>query len=264
MLNKPKILFFDIETAPMLAWVWGLFKQNVSIGQIHKDWHILCYAAKWQGRKEVLTDSLWDHTVSGKFTKDAERKVILSLHKLLDEADIVVAHNCDRFDVAKVNAKFFEYNMLPPSPYRTVDTLKVARSRFGFPSNKLDYIIQLKEKGAKLKTDFDLWIDVMRGVPKQCKRMMTYNIKDVTILEDVYNDMRPWITNHPNFGAYNDEEVVQCTACGHDKHHKRGYYFTNSGKYQRIQCLGCGHWDKLPANLLPISKRKKLARALPK
>ncbi len=225
---------------------------------------MLCWAAKWHMEPEVSSDALWNHTVSGKWTKSAEEKMVKNVHKMLDEADIVVGHNGDRFDVSKMNAKFYEYGLLPPSPYRTVDTLKVARSRFGFPSNKLDYIIQLREKGAKLKTDFQLWIDVMEGDAKQCKRMMLYNIEDVVILEQVYVDMLPWISNHPNVGVYSDDEVLQCTACGSDDIHKRGFSFTNAGKYQRIVCNSCGKWDKLPANLLSVSKRKVLARSIPK
>jgi len=263
-MEGPRILHIDIETAPILAWVWGLFKQNVAIGQIHKDWHILCWAAKWHKEAGVYSDALWRHTVSGKWTKGAEEKIVRSVWRMLDEADIVVGHNADRFDVSKINAKFYEYGMLPPSPYRTVDTLKVARNRFGFPSNKLDYIIQLKAKGAKLKTDFELWIDVMTGKPKACKRMMDYNMEDVRILEDVYTDMLPWITNHPNMGVYNDGEATQCSACGSTHIHKRGFSYTNLGVYQRIVCIGCGHWDKLPTNLLSPEKRKQLARAVPK
>lgn len=263
-MNTPRILHIDIETAPIRAWIWSLFKPMVAIGQIDKDWHMLCWAAKWHKSVNVYYDALWFHTKSGKFSPKAEKKMVKAVWKMLDEADIVVAHNGDRFDVAKMNAKFFEYGMTPPSPYRTVDTLKVARSRFGFPSNKLDYIIQLKEKGAKLKTDFQLWIDVMAGDKDQCERMMEYNIEDVNILEAVYTDMLPWISNHPNVGVYNDKEEVQCTSCGSRSLHYRGFSYTNAGKYQRYVCTDCGKWGKLGVNLLKATKRKELGRNVPK
>ncbi len=257
---QPKILHLDIETAPVLAWVWSLFKPMIAIGQIEKDWHMLCWAAKWHGKKGIIKDAIWFHTGNGKFSKKAELKMVKHLWDMLDEADIVVAHNGDRFDVAKANAKFFEYGLTPPSPFKVVDTLKVARSRFKFTSNKLDYIIKLKEKGGKLKTDFDLWLDVMKGDVKQCKRMLKYNIEDVIILEEIYIDMLPWISNHPNVGAYSAKEVVQCSACGCEEVQYRGFSYTTASKFQRFLCNGCGHWGQLGRNLLPSSKRQELGR----
>ena len=121
-MQKPKILHIDIETAPILAWVWSLFKPMIAIGQIHQDWHMLCWAAKWHGKKRIIKDALWHHKLTYAQDKRDETMILLSLWHLLDEADIVVAHNGDRFDVAKINAKFFEYGMKPPAPFKTVDT----------------------------------------------------------------------------------------------------------------------------------------------
>ncbi len=262
-MSEPKILFFDVETAPMLAWVWGLFKQNISIGQIHQDWHMLCYAAKWLGKDEIFYDALWEHDAYAK-DKTNDEYIVATMWHLLDEADIVVAHNASRFDVAKVNAKFFEYGMKPPAPYKVVDTLKVARANFRFSSNKLDYISQLMNIGEKLKTDFDLWLDVMKGDKAQCKRMLEYNIKDVALLEELYLEMRPWITNHPNLGVYTDDTTTTCPSCNGSDIQYRGFAYTAAGKYQKFVCNSCGHWGRLAANVLPIGKRKNLARNVSK
>lgn len=261
---KPRILHIDIETAPILAWVWGLYKPCIAISQIEQDWHLLCWAAKWHGEKKVMRDALWKYKLSYLLDPRMERHILESLWNLLDEADIVVAHNGDRFDVAKVNAKFFEYGFKPPSPFKIVDTLKVVRANFNFSSNKLDYIAQLKDVGEKLKTDFELWIDVMNGNPKQCKRMMDYNVQDVILLEKIYTMMLPWISNHPNVGVFEDDSVTQCAGCGSSDLQYRGYSYTNAGKYQRYVCKDCGKWGKLAANLLPIAKRKELGRSVPK
>ena len=263
-MQKPKILHIDIETAPILAWVWSLFKPMIAIGQIHQDWHMLCWAAKWHGKKRIIKDALWHNKMTYAQDKRDETMILLSLWHLLDEADIVVAHNGDRFDVAKINAKFFEYGMKPPSPFKTVDTLKVARANFKFSANRLDYIAKLKGVGQKLKTDFDLWLDVMSGNKKECKRMMDYNIQDVILLEEIYTLLLPWITNHPNAGVFNDKEEVQCAGCGSTHIHYRGYSYTNAGKYKRFVCTDCGKWGKLPTNQLSIQKRRQLGRNVPK
>jgi len=260
----PRILFLDIETAPILAWVWGLFKPLIAICQIEQDWHMLCYAAKWKGEDCMLTDANWFHKRDFKKDRTNDFNIVSSLWHLLDEADIVVAHNGDKFDVSKINAKFFEYGFTPPSPYKIVDTLKVAKNRFNFSSNRLDYISRLRQIGQKLKTDFELWKDVMDGVPSECDRMMEYNEEDVYLLEEVYEDMLPWISNHPNVGVYSEGDRACCTNCGSDNIHYRGTAKTQAGSYRRFVCKECGTWGRDALNLLPISVRKSLGRNIPK
>ena len=43
------ILFLDIETAPLLGYVWGLWKNNVGLNQIYRDSYVLNWAASWLG-----------------------------------------------------------------------------------------------------------------------------------------------------------------------------------------------------------------------
>lgn len=264
MNTSPKVLLFDIETAPILGWVWGLFKQTIGINQIKRDWYMLCYAAKWLEDSYTMYDAIWIHPKYYKEAPESDYQIVKSMWDLLDEADIVVAHNADRFDVAKVNAKFFEYGLLPPSPYKVVDTLKVSRSNFGHSSHRLDHIARLRKLDPKLKTDFDLWIDVMDGDKVAQENMCEYNIHDVELLEEAYLDMRPWITNHPNYGVYTDDETTICPTCGSENIHYRGYAYTTAGKFQRFVCRDCGHWSRLAANLLPLDKRKGLARNVAK
>lgn len=261
---KPKILHIDIETAPMLVWAWGLYNQNISIGQIEKDWYILCWAAKWHGEEIIYSDALWKASKGKRHKPIHEKAIVESLWVLLDKADIVVGHNADKFDVAKVNAKFFEYGLKPPSPFKVVDTLKAARANFRFSANRLNYISQLIDVGEKIKTDFDLWLDVMIGVPEACDKMMEYNIKDVLLLEEIYTALRPWITNHPNVGVYSEENETVCPACGSTHINYRGYAYTATSKFRRFVCKDCGHWGRSAHNELPLEKRKGLARNVAK
>ena len=43
----PKILIFDLETAPMSAYVWGRWNQNINLEATISEWFILCWSAKW-------------------------------------------------------------------------------------------------------------------------------------------------------------------------------------------------------------------------
>ena len=123
-----KILLLDIETAPNTAYVWGLFKQNISISQIVDSSAMLCWAAKWLDNEDVMFSSIMG----------GRKKMLQRIHKLLDEADAVVHYNGSRFDIPTLNKEFLEAGMSPPSPYAQVDLLKTARQQFRFPSNKLD------------------------------------------------------------------------------------------------------------------------------
>lgn len=236
-----------------MAYVWGIWKQNVGLNQIVEDWSILTYAARFLGEDYTYYD-----TAKGKKT---DEECLQTLWTLLDEADVVVAHNGERFDVPKINARFLKYGLTPPSPYKQIDTLKVAKRNFRLTSNRLDYIAKFLGFEGKMETGgMELWIDCMNGVAAAWDKMLDYNIKDVDILEWVYMELRPWIHNHPNVALYDDDETPRCPACGSVHIHYRGYAYTPVGKYQRYVCTDCGKWGRTAANVLSKEKRKNLGR----
>lgn len=252
-----KILIIDIENTPIQAYCWGLWKVNIGLNQIIKDWSILSYACKWVG--DGVTH--WD-SIEG---EEDERRLLETLWEFLDEADIVVAHNGDRFDVPKINAKFLEYGIKPYSPFKTVDTLKAVRANFRLTSNKLDYVSKYLGFQGKLDTGgMQLWIDCMNNDKKAWKKMVDYNIQDVVELEEVYVKIRPWITNHPNVGIYNDKDDTVCPKCGGSHIHFRGYAYTATSKFRRFQCQTCQGWGRTATNALTKEKRRGLARNVSK
>jgi hypothetical protein len=121
-----RVLLLDIETAPIRAFVWGLWKENVGINQIANEWFMLTWSAKWLFEDTILSDRL-----TGKeAVKEDDKRIIKSLWKALDEADIVIAHNGDQFDIPKSNTRFLIHGMNPPSSYQTIDTLKTLQKEF--------------------------------------------------------------------------------------------------------------------------------------
>lgn len=226
-----KILCLDIETAPNLAHVWGLFKQNVHISQIMDSSYTMCFSAKWVGDSEIIFDSVFH---------SSEQKMLSHIHKLLDEADAVVHYNGKRFDIPTLNKEFLLRDMAPPSPYHQIDLLSVAKKRFRFPSNKLDYVAKSLGLAGKVKhVGHDLWTACMAGDEKAWKTMERYNKQDVKLLEQVYEKMLPWIQNHPNHGLYTDSERPVCPNCGSEKVVKKGYETTKEQTYQRYRCSIC-------------------------
>ena len=239
--NLPKILMLDIETTPIAVWVWSVGKQYVQPNFIMKDsndkpmdWHVLSWSAKWLYDDEILSDVL----TSKEAIERNDKRIIQSVWKLLDEADIVIAHNGDKFDLRKLKARFLSNGMFPPMPYKTIDTLKIARKEFALTSNKQDYITKLLGLEEKLETDFQLWLDCMKGDKKALLRMEEYNRHDIMGLEQMYLKLRPYIKNHPNIAVMMDENV--CSTCGSSsikKHTKK--YYTGASAYDIYFCKSC-------------------------
>lgn len=245
-----KILLFDVENSPSTAYIWGLFQDVISNEMVDKHWYMLCWSAKWLGEKKIYSSALVDFPKAYKKDPENDKYVLKKLWKLLDEADIVVAHNCRRFDVRKSNARFIMNDMTPPSPYKIIDTLESARSYFFFTSNKLNDLGKYLKVGQKLDTGgFKLWQACMKGDKKAWTKMVQYCRNDILLLEKIYLKMRPYILNHPNLMVYDDIEHLVCSKCGSPKIKKEGFTYTNVSKYQRYSCKECGSWFRGRKNL---------------
>jgi hypothetical protein len=235
-----KILLLDIEMAPNVAHVWGIWDQNIGINQLRESSYVMCYAAKWLGDSKMMFDSV---------KKSGAKKMLTGIHKLLDEADAVIHYNGKRFDIPSLNKEFLLHNMFPPAPFKEIDLLTVARGRFRFVSNKLDYVAQSLGLGKKTEhSGHDLWVQCMAGVPKAWKLMEEYNKNDVILLEAVYERFKPWIKNHLNRNLVENTEL-SCPTCNSSNFQRRGYNLTATGKYQRYQCRACGNWFRDNKNL---------------
>lgn len=234
-----KILLLDIETAPSLGWVWQKWQTNVI--DFKKDWYMLSFAWKWLHEDQVHVKGLIDYPGYERHT-ESDKALAKDLWKLLDEADIVIAQNGDAFDIPKINTRFLIHGLNPPTPYKTVDTLKIARKAFAFDSNKLDDLGHYLKIGRKLPhTGFHLWKGCMSGDAEAWKTMKEYNAHDIELLEQLYYKVRAWDKQHPQV---NKGEIAgeACPKCASHNVHKRGFAFTLQRKKQRYQCRNCAGW----------------------
>lgn len=251
----PKVLIFDIETAPIIAHVWGLWENNVGLNQIVSDWHILSWSAKWLG--DAPNKTMYDDQRNEKNLQN-DKRLLQGIWDLLDEADVVITQNGVHFDKKKLNARFIMNDFTKPSSYKHIDTKLLASKHFGFTSNKLEYMTdKLCVKYKKLKhTKFpghEMWTECLKGNLDAWKEMEKYNKYDVLALEELYNKLIPWDSSI-NFNVYSDDEVNECK-CGSVSFIKNGFYYTNVAKYQRYRCKGCGAEIRDRNNL--FSKEKK-------
>lgn len=237
-MSDAKILLLDIETAPNLGYVWGKWEQNVI--DVERHWYILCFAVKWLGQKKTTTHALPDYSIY-KHDKEDDTQLVAELWEYFDAADIIVAHNGDRFDLVKSNSRFIVHGMTPPSLYQSVDTLKLARTYFKFDSNRLNDLAKYLGLGEKLPTTgAHLWLGCMRGDAKAWKLMRRYNAHDVELLEQVYLRIRAWSKRHPNLTHFSRREI-NCPVCNSGDTFRTGYHYLRCSKKQRRTCKDCGH-----------------------
>ncbi len=232
-----RILTLDIETAPNLAWVWGMWQQNVGLNQLQCPGYVMCMAAKWLGEADV-------RFLGG--PAPADRQVMLqSAHDLLSEADLVVTYNGDAFDLKHLNREFIEAGLQPPAPYISIDLLKEVRRHFKFASNKLDYVAGQLGLGHKVKHEgFELWLACITGDAKAWSRMETYNCQDVVLTEQLFERLRSWL-KLPHVALFSDAlSVDSCVACGGQNLAPRGFAYTKTSRYQRFKCADCGKWNR--------------------
>lgn len=248
-----KILILDIETAPNIAYVWRFYKENVGAKQVLENSFIMSFAAKWLGEDEVFYFSADEY---------GEKNIVWGLIQLLDMADIVVAHNGDSFDLPSINGRAMVHGLVPPSPYRTIDTRRVAKYEFNFPSNSLEYLANVLGVDAKLDhkkfPGFLLWSECLKNNPEAWEELRKYNIQDIHTLEQVYLKMRPWMKRHPNVVVDLEPDRPACPKCGSHHIQLRGFTTTNHYKYRKFQCQDCGGWARTRFNEYPREKKHAL------
>ena len=247
-----KILLIDIETSPNIAHVWGMFKQNIGLNQLMETGEVICYAAKWLNDDKVHFGSIHHH---------GKESMLLGAHALLEEADVVVHYNGERFDIPHLNTEFVKAGLMPPASFKQIDLFKTVKSNFRFTSNKLAHVAVELGVGKKVVNEgHTLWVKCMAGIESAWEDMREYNIQDTVLLEDLYFVLRPWLKVSVNAGLYGDSDTMQCPHCGSDKLHKRGFSYTSVSKFQRYQCQGCGAWSRGSKNLTTKEERETIVR----
>jgi DNA polymerase elongation subunit (family B) len=238
-----RTLILDIETSPIIAMVWGLHDQNVSLNQIKEDWRLLAWSAKWLG--EPAASIMYMDTRNS----DSDKGILKVLWNLLDKADIVITQNGQSFDGPKLNARFVLHGFAPPSPYRHLDTYRIAKRVFEFTSNKLEYLTdklctKYKKLSHKKFPGMSLWTECLKGNKEAWEEMKRYNIHDVLSTEELYEKIKAWAPETMPKPHGNTAE--KCGVCGKYDLQKRGTMRTLKLIFQRYQCQSCGAWSKGP------------------
>ena len=254
--NGPRVKTLDIETSPILAYVWSLWKVTIGLNQIVKEWSILSYCVKDLGKKKVR----YEDTSKMADPRD-DSELLVKLHAELADCDIVIAQNGKKFDLKKINARFIEAGLPPVHPIKIVDTMLVAKDVAAFTSNKLEWLSKhLTDTPKYAHSEFpgmELWTECLKGNPKAWRVMKKYNCIDVPATEELYLKLRPYMIGHPNVAAYYNDENTRCPRCGSVNLRASGQAYTQTGEYTRYQCGDCGGFAR--SRYTQNSKAKRLS-----
>lgn len=202
--------------------------------RITKERNILTAAWKWRGERKT-------HSIAIHPKRPADDKhIVKKLLELFKESDAVVAHYGDKFDIRYLLTRAIFHGFPPPPNVQQIDTHKIAKNKFLFNSNRLDYLGKFLGIGRKIKTDSSLWDGCMEGKQSAILKMEKYNKQDVDLLADVYEALAPY--------SHIKQKVLktapQCGNCGGRMTFQGTRKLANGVVYSRYQCQDCGRWGK--------------------
>lgn len=245
--QEVKILLLDIETSPAIAYHWKRYDENIGQAQVIQDPFILTYSAKWLESDKMMFGNLSHKEV----LKRDDSRICKELKDLLDKAHIIIAHNGLSFDVKVINTRLIYNGFKIPLPYKVIDTYKIVKAVFKFPSNGLENVCIYLGIGEKVNHDgFSLWRGYMEGDEESIAHMIKYNEQDVILLEKLYLKVRSWDKRHPNLTVYNDDKNT-CSCCSSSRIEETDEtVFTNVSGFYVYKCLDCGKYMRSRTNIL--------------
>lgn len=239
-MNKTRILHWDIETSLQLVTVFSLLHNDwIDPSNIVQERYVICASWLWEGESKVHSVSVLDNPKLYAKDPHSDKYVLETLAKVLSEADVLVHHNGNSFDLPYVETRMLVHGMKPLPPIQTIDTYRVAKSKFMLNSNKLNYIGQLLKVGQKKQTTQGLWLKILNGDKKAIKEMIAYNKQDVLLLQRVFKKLQPYMSSHINRELFG---LAGCPRCGSSSIQSRGTHRAISQIYQRYCCNKCGGW----------------------
>jgi DNA polymerase elongation subunit (family B) len=242
-MSKPvKVVLWDIETKPAVAAVWTLYPDSIPHDNILSDWSIVSIAWKELGKKTTYCTSVLDDPKRFKKDSGDDYYVVKKMREVLEDVDVLVGHNSKKFDTKKFNARLIHHGLPPlPSGIQQVDTLQEVKKVATFTSHRLDYLCKTLVGAGKIETHKGLWMRVLKGEKKAVEEMVHYNKGDVTLLEELYLKIRPYMKSHPHMGALDQgDRHMSCPKCGSNELIGSKIRHTAAGvKKVQKQCKSC-------------------------
>lgn len=252
--NKPKIVFFDIETLMIPAETlrripsYGAYPGRGFNGTVSS---ILCFGYKIRGEKDVKILNNWDYKG---FLKDPNNDagICKDIYNILKDADGFVTQNGKSFDLKVINTRLAKYGIPAlPKSIAHIDTKNVFKANFAAYDNKLNTIAETLGCETKLENGgWQLWMDMYENKESSKRLMAKYCKQDVNVTEQVFNKMLPLVKGLPNYNLFTTGSTRVCPNCGSSKVHIKDVRVLKSGSYQRYQCQTCATVSRDPKPLV--------------
>lgn len=242
-----KVLTIDIETSPHLAYSFQTWNTNILPVHIVEPSRMISFAAKWEHENRVMFHSEFDFDGPENYLSplrdDYHAWMVHQAFDLLDEADVVVTYNGDKFDLRRLRQEFRLAGLGQPSPFASVDLYKVIKTEEEWLSHKLAYITERYRLTGKMQNDgFELWRGCLEGDPKYWRQMRRYNKRDVVTTEELKQACHD-IIQLPALALFDDEPILEghCPVC-RAQAQRRGYAYTKTRRYPRYYCPTDKKW----------------------
>jgi uncharacterized protein YprB with RNaseH-like and TPR domain len=230
---NPKILFFDIETSNL----------NANMGRI------LAFAYKYEGEKKVHSYNICNYPQFKKSGATDDWAICAEIHSILSNAEIICGHYSKKFDVPYINSRLLKngLSVLPEFGQGHIDTWWYCKKKLKLTRNSLataQSFFELEDE--KTFLDYDVWYKAMCGDVESLRYIEDHCVKDILVLEQTFQRLRPLI-NIPALRLAKYKGEIFCTNCGSDNVIKHGTrYICPKKHYQRFLCHDCGAYFKGP------------------
>lgn len=194
------VLYIDLEVSKSLVYNYGLKvpSKYMNFDNLAQEYYIICWSASY-----LNSDTVWSECVTpAEARKWSDKRILKRLRDLMDSADIIAGHNVDGYDMKRANTRFLLNGLPPVIGKKTHDTLKIARQKFAFESNRLDYISQRLGFRAKDDITNDDWLKIVKtGDKATLAKVNKYCAGDVKNGKDIMQTLVKWSGKKDEFGA---------------------------------------------------------------
>lgn len=198
--TSANILYIDVEVSKSLVFNYGLRVPSTYMNSedLYRERYIICWSASYAG-----DDKVWSECVTSEEAQGwTDARILPRLRELMISADILAGHNVDKFDLRHINARLLLNGLEPVTDKKTLDTLKIARSKFAFESNKLDFIS--RALGFRPKDDIANkdWLNIVTsGDRATLKKVAKYCKGDVTSGKAVLEKLMKYSGKRTYYGS---------------------------------------------------------------
>lgn len=246
-----KRLLIDIETSPNICLSWRTgYKIDLQPESIIQERAIICICYKWEGKPKI-------HSL--KWNNGDDKQLLQEFAKVAAEADEIVGHNGDHFDLPWIRTRSLFHNIPLIQDIKSLDTFQTAKSKYYFNSNKLDYIAQYLGLGKKIATGgLQSWKDIMGGNTKALNRMVKYCQNDVLLLEKVFQKLKVQANCKTHVAVLQGGLRSDCPECASVNVNRHKIRPTRAGYVQiQLHCQDCSRYFSVPESVLKSDDFKR-------